>query len=534
MDDLSAGTYIPSSRSLASSYSFRFAGKTLERTINYLAQIDTVALSFACRQATGIDEDLDLRILDMGGYNVIYQATFRNLKSVVVRIPMTFTPGVIASTVATMTYARHRLNIPCPAVFAWNDQPDNVVGLPYIIMEMVEGKRLDTVWKGLNPRNRYVALKCLLDEYVLLSAKQPFNTYGRLVFDEARLEASLRDFASYRVTKLTYNVHPRADDKHIPFDVQPAGSIRDMWVEAFHANWAAMRERWEEKARALEVREEGSSWDSLALIRRNRITSWNTAQSAAKNLMYIIKKLDIPAELESQCLVLGDFALRNVMYNESTAEITGIIDWDDAAILPAVLLKHHPAEFEVDMPNTDENDDASENLRRLLLGDWTPLTEKPGNWYTKLDEDVHGTEFTIQVSELLMADDANQDAKWQQRFVEQLRYVKAEIFSGEHLTKTTFLGLSTHCNACRDAWKVHNLLLAGFSSWVPNEKWLQKKADSIKLNRLKKLTLKKGVVGLSGHRFYIIAKHIGERANIFLLATLMVMVFLFLSRRMVG
>lgn len=89
----------------------------------------------------------------MGAFNVIYKATFRNLKSVVIRIPVVSTPGVIASTVATMTFARYFMGVPCPAVFAWNDQLDNAVGLPYIIMEMLEGERLDTVWKRLEPRS---------------------------------------------------------------------------------------------------------------------------------------------------------------------------------------------------------------------------------------------------------------------------------------------------------------------------------------------------------------------------------------------
>lgn len=97
--------------------------------------VDFKALAHACRVTTRKDAIPEFSLSDLGGFNVIFWASFREDEDLIIRAPLIHTPpGVMASTVATMSYARYLLNVPCPAVLAWNDQPDNPVGLSYTIM----------------------------------------------------------------------------------------------------------------------------------------------------------------------------------------------------------------------------------------------------------------------------------------------------------------------------------------------------------------------------------------------------------------
>ena len=97
--------------------------------------VDFKALAHACRVTTRKDAIPEFSLSDLGGFNVIFWASFREDEDLIIRAPLIHTPpGVMALTVATMSYARYLLNVPCPAVLAWNDQPDNPVGLSYTIM----------------------------------------------------------------------------------------------------------------------------------------------------------------------------------------------------------------------------------------------------------------------------------------------------------------------------------------------------------------------------------------------------------------
>ena len=98
--------------------------------------VDFKALAYACRVITRKDAIPEFSLSDLGGFNVIFWASFREDEDLIIRVPFIHTlPGVMASTVATMSYyARYLLNVPCPAVLARNDQPDNPVGLSSTIM----------------------------------------------------------------------------------------------------------------------------------------------------------------------------------------------------------------------------------------------------------------------------------------------------------------------------------------------------------------------------------------------------------------
>ena len=124
-----------------------------------------------------------------------------------------WTPGVIPSTVATMSFALYCMGIPCPAVFAWNDDPGNPVHYPYTLMEKADGELLGELFypassdNVMNISEKVDALGALSKLYVSMTRPigEYFQPYGSIFFDETCLEYALDDARSYTIGSLTYS-----------------------------------------------------------------------------------------------------------------------------------------------------------------------------------------------------------------------------------------------------------------------------------------------------------------------------------------
>lgn len=125
------------------------AKKLLSRDINSLG------LAFACMQAIRQTTVPTLELIAIGSFNAVFKASFPSGDQVIARLPLSMKDTNIASTVATMTYAKHIMQVHCPAILAWSnisfwDSGDNVVGMPYIIMEKSPGTSLAECWKTMS------------------------------------------------------------------------------------------------------------------------------------------------------------------------------------------------------------------------------------------------------------------------------------------------------------------------------------------------------------------------------------------------
>ena len=196
--------------------------------------------------------------------------------------------------------------------------------------------------------------------------------------------------------------------------------------------------------------------------------------SAAKDLYTVIQGFNIPPALRQDCLVPTDFAFRNVMYDPRNQRITGFLDWDDAAILPAVLIPHCP-EVLNDGPMSVVDDGSSSVLNRLI-GDWSSFKDKPRGWYKDLEDSERLTEFFGQLSELEMDVNGIEGARFRLIFNEFLRLWN---FPKHHSSSEDGV-LSAPSLYCEDAQKIHGLVQGGFLSWCLDRRWLSDKANEIR------------------------------------------------------
>ena len=412
-----AGSSIPSSEDVILKFKFKVHGKKGEALRKYLMTVDFKALAYACTLATGKDEVPEFSLSNLGGFNAIFRASFRDDEDVIIRVPLIHTPGVMASMVATMSYARYLLAVPCPAVLAWNDQPDNPVGLPYIIMKTAEGISLYDYFSTPDDAEQTCIFVDLNYHYTRLLDKQPFEEYGRLVFNDKHPEASLRDLSCYCISALFYNKPSKANGTYVALNLEPSKDIRTMWTEAWDANKKQLIERWGKNVKSPDDTIQEDDWLVRSAIRSgvgNAEPPWGLVEDAVTNLLHLIENMPIPPELLKPCLVWPDYAFRNIMYNKSNGKITAFLDWDDAAILPAILIPHVPEDVDKDvMPpgkRTEEysNKDVQKNVEQGLLGAYPLTFDKPLEYYRCLDEESRSREFDAKSSNVVMAkDDVN-------------------------------------------------------------------------------------------------------------------------------
>ena len=100
----------------------------------------------------------------------------------------TWLSQLLETEVATMKYAKQ--NLPpefaaiVPTVYAWDADPNNVVGQQYIIMEKMKGVRFSDVWDNATiTQKQYVAEQFARFTYALYSTGNEFTKFGSIYFD---------------------------------------------------------------------------------------------------------------------------------------------------------------------------------------------------------------------------------------------------------------------------------------------------------------------------------------------------------------
>lgn len=86
---------------------------------------------------------------------------------------------ILRSEAATMTYLQWNTSIPTPIIFDWacESDPENLLGVGYILMEQLDGKSLD--WQAANPEQRDKITRQLVDMFLEIE-RHPFNAMGSL------------------------------------------------------------------------------------------------------------------------------------------------------------------------------------------------------------------------------------------------------------------------------------------------------------------------------------------------------------------
>lgn len=294
-----------------------------------LSNLNVKMLAYACSRAINEDPPCNVTFYRNGASNIVLLATFPSGVELIVRIPLFDSPGAMESTVATMAYAHYLLKIACPSVFAWNDSHENSVGVPYIIMEKIQGEPLDTLWDKMDLSKRLIAQYSVAKLHSRMFHEQHFRAFGNLLFNEEQPDRPFDDPLCYTIGPLVKNKHIDEDGKpYIEWGVPPSDSIRDIWRQSYSLQYNAMRERLYSESADAELRDEN---EKVQLdLERSGVSTWRDAERVAEDLKVLVESADVPPSLEQAALVHADLAFRNILFQYNAQKPTESVDDKDS------------------------------------------------------------------------------------------------------------------------------------------------------------------------------------------------------------
>ncbi|EFR05309.1 hypothetical protein MGYG_08320 [Nannizzia gypsea CBS 118893] len=161
----------------------RFLFNEQRRLEERRVEFDVDALKRAAETHLGRGKITSLTKLAEGGVNRVFLLTTEDGFQAIAKIPYKITvPNhyTTASEVATTDFLRSK-GIPVPYIFGWSADPNNPVGVEYIIMEKASGIPLETKWFNLSKDERLPLVTSLVDIEKKLFAI-PFGHFGSIYY----------------------------------------------------------------------------------------------------------------------------------------------------------------------------------------------------------------------------------------------------------------------------------------------------------------------------------------------------------------
>ncbi|KAF2868450.1 phosphotransferase enzyme family protein [Massariosphaeria phaeospora] len=318
-----------------------------------------------------------------GGFNRVLQATLNDDRKVLARIPFRITAPAhyaTASEAATLTLLRQH-SIPVPKVLGYSCTSANPVGTEYLLLEKLEGKPLSDTWFSLEPEVLTSITKQIVDIEVRYMSI-PFPASGSLYFDN--------DLTTEKMV-------PVQDSERGKIIVGPLATYA-WWYQqraALHVDkgpWNNFSQCFEAPAR----RELGSLKQhgkprlhyerSVSELHGFKERLPATHAKFLSDYLKLAPSLDVPERFTRPTLRHPDFSPSNILINDNN-EITGIIDWQHAAILPLALC--------AGVPRCVQNWGNSESTAQI-----TPPTALPANLESLTPAEQHNLEERLRKKNL--------------------------------------------------------------------------------------------------------------------------------------
>ncbi|EJU00332.1 hypothetical protein DACRYDRAFT_117343 [Dacryopinax primogenitus] len=306
------------------------------------------ALAYGACLATGEEQPPTVTFLAFSWWTKIYLLSFRSGLRLVARIPreseQNGLPGGdrsgylrqrMESEVATLCYLRcFKPEFPSPGVWAWNSDANNAAGVPYLLVDYLEGETLEVVWRD-NVADRSRILDDLALHYSKLANPLPFSSFGMIKFRSQDTSAGSSSRRTYPellqaedfvigpyLSEPQYSNAPRGEGAELPR--YAASSVEQLWRDLWKTE--AARTDWNDWKEDQEVTDEE--------VRR-----------ASTLVLELISSHRLPDELVKPCLVIGDFAWRNIICDPLTKRIVGFIDLQGMSVMPRFGLARYPEDI---------------------------------------------------------------------------------------------------------------------------------------------------------------------------------------------
>ncbi|EGS23444.1 uncharacterized protein CTHT_0001370 [Thermochaetoides thermophila DSM 1495] len=276
-----------------------------------------------------------------GTFNRLYSITMPNWdKKYIFRVSIPVEPFFkTESEVATMVYVYKNTTIPIPRVVAFSSSDDNELGYEWILMEMLDGVPLRTVWPDMD-----FAARCRLFREIAYHAKSllrlRFSKFGNIYFSEVAEYVNAMDCP--------------ANNEGMDTDLGPNGPFvlgrivsQDFFFEkrvnypASRGPFLTTRELVEERVKLLEKRiqdlapEPGTPFyceNDRELARYQPLV-----QDLFDQLKALVPRL-VPHDNGPEdvgVLWHDDLSEHNLIVDPITYKLVGIVDWESVSILPA-------------------------------------------------------------------------------------------------------------------------------------------------------------------------------------------------------
>ncbi|RDW93814.1 aminoglycoside phosphotransferase family protein [Aspergillus mulundensis] len=319
---------------------FRFNETKRQEQRHVKFDVDALLQAIAASVKRPVEDITSLVKLHEGDHNRILQATFNDKLQVLAKIPYHTVAKhyEIASEAATLTLLRHYKFTQVPEVLGYSADANNPVKTEYLLMSKVPGRRLSEVWPDLDDEAKEkVAIQIVRLEADIMGLKFPAS--GSLYFKNDLPEGTE-----------TYN-RKRATDTRDPIVVGPSAQ-RDWWT-GFRAQLHVHRGPWlkfRKAATAPAIREMVvCKKHAIPLKTRQRWLRelYQFQQFEPKHYVELLKQymrlssvISVASThfLARRTLRHPNLSPENILVDPQTpGEITGLIDWQGAEILPLGL-----------------------------------------------------------------------------------------------------------------------------------------------------------------------------------------------------
>jgi hypothetical protein len=268
-----------------------------------------------------------------GSHNSLYRLKFSDSTECAASISNSpekfFSPQIKQSEIATMQYlySSPLYNIPIPEVYDWDLSFTNPVGAPYILREISPGKNMaeDGRFYRLSTRDKMKVIKELALVQAELSKPSEFTKIGSIY--------SQKDNTGFYVGEIVSATCMGGDKNGTTCPSKgPYSSMPDLWQARLERETLLAIQNW-------------SSLSSDSAINSESPPSLANPQHFGEILQLLSGLAGLftpPKELATLCIHHSDLAIRNVLFDDKTLKITGVIDWEFACVVPLVITGRFP------------------------------------------------------------------------------------------------------------------------------------------------------------------------------------------------
>jgi hypothetical protein len=314
-----------------------------------------------------------------GQENLVYEIEFEDGVAWIARIPMldrqykcdepvledTIQRYLFRSMIAAQTFARIKKDVFAPVIHAAFFNSDNPVGVPFALMQKIEGERLDETIGHQTDATLRIVFSDLAREMVSLASPPYFTQIGSLFEEDDE----------YRVGPMIS--YPSLQDDAIQLDQRgPYATVEEYLISALdrHA--------------------------TVALSDNNRTLSQQIAGLRALLPSMVDKRFN------SGPFILSPFDwLARDIFHSADSTISGVLDWDFASVVPLQVFFRYPPFMTRDWTNgiTSPLMQKYRRLFRECLAELQDETELPllelldqARWFQIYDEGVQNAELGRQ------------------------------------------------------------------------------------------------------------------------------------------